>query len=207
MKKGIQYHLGADYLLVSLGNRIQPKIAILLSAELLCTTGIATVFILRSFPWQGQLTNMVMAIGAIALYVLAFYRFLSRIFFQEQLLIDKEELAIIHQTPFARKNTRYHWHRIGAIRYGGKYKKTAHPLKGECYDYFGFETQEQLLQNLHHDGNLYFLYEGKKIHFARNVYSWDAEKIVYMARLYAGNSVNLGPEWEQMLQEHEVEDY
>ncbi len=85
--------------------------------------------------------------------------------------------------------------------------KTDHPLKGNSFDYFGFETQEQLIQNLHHEGNLYFdTQDGNRIFFAPCVYSWDAEKMVQMMRIYTDGSLKLGPEWDEMLQEQESDD-
>ena len=95
---------------------------------------------------------------------------------------------------------------MGPLHYVGKPEKTDHPLKGECYDYFGLETHEHLLQSLHHEGNLYFNYEGFPIRFARGVYSWHAEEMVRMMQLYTGNTLKLGPEWERMLQEQEWDD-
>jgi hypothetical protein len=95
---------------------------------------------------------------------------------------------------------------LGRLHYEGKGPKTDHPLKGRCFDYFGFETQEQIIQTLHQDGNLYFDTPQGKLYFAAGVYSWDAEEMVQMMKMYMGTSLLLGPEWEEMLQAHEMDD-
>ena len=69
-----------------------------------------------------------------------------------------------------------------------------------------FETHEHLIQSLHHDGNLYFNTHEGRVYFASGVYSWDAEEMVQMMLLYIGSSLQLGPEWKEMLQEQEFDD-
>ncbi|OJW83668.1 MAG: hypothetical protein BGO69_05060 [Bacteroidetes bacterium 46-16] len=206
MHKEITYHWGDDHLRITLGNRIQPRIRILFWSELLATVGLATVFLVRSLPLTLSLINWISGAGALLLYSLALYRFLSRIFFHEEIVLSRYALTIIQHTPFRRYRRRYDWRSIGPLHYAGKEKKTDHPLKGRNYDYFGFETHEHVIQSLYHDGNLYFNYAGYPIRFARNVYSWDAEEMVNMMKIFAGNSLRLGPEWDSMLQEHEMGD-
>jgi len=100
----------------------------------------------------------------------------------------------------------YDWEELGTLHYIGKGAKTDHPLKGKCFDYFGFDTQEKVVQDLHHDGNLYFEYKGIPVRFARGIYSWHAEEIVNMIRLFAGSSLRLGPEWQNIMQEIDWEE-
>jgi hypothetical protein len=206
MHKEITYHWGEEHLRITLGNRIQTRIRILFWSELLATVGLATVFLVRSLPLTRSVINWVSGAGALLLYGLAIYRFLSRIFFHEEIILSRYALTIIQHTPFRKYRRRYDWRSIGPLHYAGKEKKTDHPLKGRNYDYFGFETHEHFIQSLYHDGNLYFNYAGYPIRFARNVYSWDAEEMVNMMKIFAGNSLRLGPEWDSMLQEHEMGD-
>ena len=81
--------------------------------------------------------------------------------------------------------------------------KTDHPLKGNSFDYFGFETQEQLIQSLHHKGNLCFVCEEERIYFGRGIYTWDAEKIIRMIKLYVGPVMKLDEELDRMVTEFE----
>jgi hypothetical protein len=163
------------------------------------------VFLIRALPLSLGPVHWTIALGAALLYVLASYRLLSRIFYTERLLLDRYGINIIRRTPFMHHARYYDWNVMGPLHYTGKAKKTAHPLKGKSFDYFGFETHEHLIQSLHHEGNLCFTYDDEMVSFARGVYSWDAENMVQIMKLYAGTSLRLGPEWERMLQEHEIE--
>lgn len=205
-KPGISYHWGSDHLLIMLGNRTLPRIRMLFWAEFILTSGMATVFLLSAIPFTSGFTHIVSALGAAGIYLLAAYRFFTRMFCEERILLDPEYLTIVNRTPFSQKTVHYDWHNIGPLHYTGRANKTDHPLKGKCYDYFGFETQEHLIQSLHHDGNMYFNYEGFPVRFAKGVYSWDAEEMVRMMKIYAGGTLRLGPEWHRMLQQQEWDD-
>lgn len=161
----------------------------------------ATVLLVGSFPISDRWLNVVTSLGSVVMYILASYRFISRIFLREKLLLQKEGVNIIYNTPFMVRSSLYMWGAMGPLHYAGKEKKTDHPLKGHSFDYLGFETQEHLIQSLHHDGNLYFNYEGFPIRFGKGVYSWDAEELVNMMKLYAGNSLQLGAEWKDIMKE------
>ncbi len=144
--------------------------------------------------------------GSSVLYILAAHRFLARMFFTEKLLLDQQSLTIVKKTIFSQHVKRYDWRYIGALHYEGKGVKTDHPLKGKSYDYFGFETHEHLIQSLHHDGNMYFDTIDGRVYFASGVYSWNAEEMVQIMKLYIGSSLLLGPEWKEMLQEQEFDE-
>jgi hypothetical protein len=188
--------------LIRLGNRTQPRIRALYVIEFMVTTGMATIFLLQSVPFRHNIVNWTAAIGASGLYLLSAYRFLARIFFSERLMLDQHSLTLVKKTIFSQQVRRYDWRSIGALHYEGKVPKTDHPLKGKCFDYFGFETQEHLIQSLHHDGNLYFDTHTGRVYFAAGVYSWDAEEMVQMMKMYIGSALQLGPEWQEMLQEN-----
>jgi hypothetical protein len=201
MPDRIIYNWGDDHLQIQLGRRIETRIKALFWGEFIFTTGMATIFLLQALPISSNLWHVLASFGAAALYALASYRFISRMFFREEVWLDMEYLTLVTSTPFKRRIKRYEWPAIGPLHYTGKASKTDHPLKGNCYDYFGFETQERLVQDLHPEGNLYFNYGGFSVRFARNVYSWDAEEMVRMMRIYAGSNLRLGPEWKRMIQE------
>jgi hypothetical protein len=204
MKNRITYHWGESHLLIKLGNQIEPRIKILFIAEFLFMSGMATIFLFKSLPLSQGMLNWLSCIAAGVLYILAGARFLSRIFYREQLLLDPDFLVIVSATPFQRKIRSYEWKKTGRLHYTGKISKTDHPLKGNSFDYFGFETQEYLIQSLHREGNIFFDYEGIRVHFGKGIRSWDAEDMVHMMKLFAGPSLRLGPEWREMLQEHEI---
>lgn len=201
----ISFHWGDDSLLINLGNRIEPRIKALFWIEFLLTVGWATIFMVRAIPLHGDIMNTLECTGAVILYLLASYRFLSRIFYSEKLIVRLHVLEIVTRTPFSYKARIFEWKHMGPLHYVGQEKKTDHPLAGKCYDYYGFETREKLIHRLHNEGNMYFNYGGFPIRFGRGVYSWTAEEVVNMMKLYVGNRLLLGPEWEQMVQEHEID--
>jgi hypothetical protein len=83
----------------------------------------------------------------------------------------------------------------------GKDVKTDHPLKGQSFDYFGFDTHEQLVQNLHQEGNLCIYFYHQQVRFGKGVYLWHAEELVQMMKLFAGESLKLGAEWKYLMHE------
>lgn len=202
-KRNITYYWGDRNLLITMGNRTHTRIRALYLVEFLFTVGMATVFLLLALPFKHNFLHWTASLGASVMYLLASYRFLARIFFKEQLLLDQQSLTIIKKSIFSQDIRRYDWRHIGALHYEGKGTKTDHPLKGKCFDYFGFETQEHLIQSLHHDGNMYFDTIEGRVYFASGVYSWSAEEMVQLMKLYIGNSLKLGPEWKEMLQTQE----
>lgn len=206
MSSEIKYNWGKDFVLIELGNRIETRIRILFWAEFLLTYGMASIFLLQSLPLGKDWMHWSTVLGAVILYLLAAYRFLSRMYFREKILIEKDHLTLLQQTFLRRKVQHYDWKYIGPLHYVGKDSKTDHPLKGKNFDYLGFETHEHLIQKIHQDGSLYFNYEGFPVRFAKGVYSWDAEEIVRMMKLYMGDTLQLGAEWAQMMQEHEWDD-
>jgi hypothetical protein len=206
-RRKITYYWGDRNLLIKLGNRTHMRIRALYFAEFLVTSGMATVFLVQSLPFHYTLIHWVAALGASLLYLLAAQRFLARMFFSERLLLEPHSLTIIKKTIFSQQVRQYDWRHVGTLHYAGKGIKTDHPLKGKCFDYFGFETQEHLIQSLHHDGNMYFDIPGGRVYFASGVYSWHAEEMVQMMKVYLGTSLKLGPEWEEMLQEQEFDEH
>lgn len=205
MSQKITYHWGDNDLLIKLGNRVEPRIRVLFWAEFILATGWATIVLLNSNPLSLRTFDVLIAIGASALFMLAAYRFLSRMFCTEQLLLRRDSIDIINKTPFAFRARTFSYVHMGPLHYAGQGKKTDHPLKGKCYDYFGFETQEKLVQKLHNEGNLLFNYGGFPIVFGKGVYSWHAEEIISMMQLFTCGRLVLGPEWKQMAHEQETE--
>ena len=205
-KRNITYYWGDRSLLITLGNRTNMRIRALYMIEFVFTITMATVFLLQSFPLQHSVIHWTACIGSSFLYLLAAHRFLARMFFTERLILDQQSFTVIRKTIFSQQVQRYDWRQIGALHYEGKGHKTDHPLKGKCFDYFGFETQEQLIQTLHHAGNMYFETMEGRVYFASGVYSWNAEEMVQLMKLYVGASLQLGPEWKEMLQEQEFDD-
>jgi hypothetical protein len=201
MQTQIKYLWGKDDLLIDLGNRTEPRIRIIYCIEFLITIGIATILLLKSLTLQFNWLNFTTSACIGLVYLLAAYRLLSRMFYKEQIFVTADTFSIIRKTIFSKSTATYEWKRMGLLHYAVKEKKTDHPLKGKNFDYFGFDAQEQIVQELHHEGNLYFEYNNIPVRFARGIYSWHAEEIVNMIRLFSGPALQLGPEWKNLMQE------
>ena len=165
-KQDITYYWGNRSLLINLGNRTSIRMRVLHVFEFLFTSGLATIFFIQSLPLHKNYFHWVACLGAGMLYFLAARRFLIRMFFSESVILDDQCIAFVKKTIFSKQVRRYDWRLLGALHYEGKGEKTDHPLKGRCFDYFGFETQEQIIQTLHRDGNLYFDTPEGKLYFA-----------------------------------------
>ena len=206
MAHDITYNWGEHHLLIDLGHRIEKRVRLLFWAELFITCTMASVFLLMAFGLNRQWIQWTTCIGVSAIYIMAAWRFLSRITYREQIVLDNAHFTIIQSTFFRKQVQHYSWNEMGHLHYIGKDKKTDHPLKGKTIDYWGFEAHEHVIQQIHHEGNLYFKYNGYSVRFGRNIYSWHAEEIVRIMRLYAGDKLHLGTEWIYLMQEHEWDD-
>ena len=206
MSQDITYHWGENHLFIDLGHRLERRVRILFWTELIITCGMASIILFTAFPLNRQWTHLATGVGAAVLYLLAAWRFLSRMAYRESLYLDDTHFTIVQSTFLKKQVQRYLWTEMGHLHYIGKDKKTDHPLKGAHYDYWGFETHEHVIQQLYQEGNLYFKYAGFSVRFGRNVYSWHAEEIVRIMRLYAGDKLHLGAEWSYIMQEHEWDD-
>jgi len=203
---GITFHWGQHHLLADLGSRIEPRIKALFRAELVITCGVATVFLLQALGgWgpgaTGGWVTWLSCGGAALLYGLAACRFLQRMAFREQVVMDATHVTLVQKDFFRHRTQSYDRRCMGPLRYIGRDAKTKHPLSGHHFDYFGFETHERLVQALHGEGSLYFEYKGYPVRFGRGMYSWHAEELVRMMQLYCGDTLQLGPEWAAMMQD------
>jgi hypothetical protein len=206
-KQEIRYYWGDDSLTIEMGNRTGFRIRALYLVEFMVTSGMATLFLLQGLSFGNAPLRLIAGIGAASLYILAAHRLLSRLFFRETVKLDNLSITFVRRTLLSKHVHRYFWWQTGMLHYEGQKEKTDHPLKGGCYDYFGFETQERLVQNLHNPGNLYFDTPEGRVYFAAGVYSWDAEEMVQMMKLFIGPSIRLGPEWAQMLEPQDSDEF
>ena len=131
-KRNIKYYWGDNNLLINLGNRTDFRIRALFLIEFIFTGGMASIFLLQTFPFKTNFIHLASCLGAALLYVLAANRFLARMFFSESIRLDVHSLTLIRKTLFSKHIKRFYWFNIGMLHYEGKMQKTDHPLKGKC---------------------------------------------------------------------------
>src|ERR1043166_1505040 len=84
LARDITYYWGPHHLMIDLGRRLEPRVRILFWSELFLTSGMASIFLIQSFPLTRQWTNWVTGFGAALLYLIAAWRFLSRMSYRER---------------------------------------------------------------------------------------------------------------------------
>jgi prepilin signal peptidase PulO-like enzyme (type II secretory pathway) len=120
----------------------------------------------------------IIIIGAIvAVYLFAGYRFINKAVQAECLLVAKDRLVIFKIGFLSSKKDSYDINNIYAFRHPDKPEATKHPLAGQSFDYLGFQTGQQVANEMHGDKRLAFDYNGKTIAFGENIYSWDFEAL------------------------------
>ena len=124
-------------------------------------------------------------IAAVVCFVVAF-RFIHKAASGEQLFIGSGELRVIKKGLFT-KTYRYGLAEISNFRYLEKPGATRHPLAGESIDYLGFQTQQEMIRELHGDNRLAFDYEGWVIAFGENVYSWEFDELAVLVAEAGGH--------------------
>ena len=167
--------------LIKFGNMLNTKIKILfwlsaIGSLLLC---VAYLWFDEDFSIEDRSESwyIIFALVIIVVYFVVFIQYAKRVLRKESMLITRDSIYLRSTILNIKKENVFELSKISEFVYTGKAPKTDHPLKGQSYDYLGFETQELVIAEVHDEGNLSFNYEGKTIHFGRNVYSWDAEKI------------------------------
>jgi hypothetical protein len=72
-----------------------------------------------------------------------------------------------------------------------------HQLAGESFDYLGFETQQQVINEMHGDKRLAFDYKGNTVTFGENVYSWDYDTLKEVLQEATGTDFSAINEWDK----------
>ena len=189
MSKEVNYLWGDNNLLIDLGGQSVLKKRAFLWSELLLTICFATLFLISSFSFTEGVWGMFAVGCACVLFLLASYRFISRMFASEKLILKPEYLQIINRSPFYYKVEEYDWDGVGTLHYAGQQKAA---------------SSDSLMQYFYNQGSLLFIYNDKEICFGKGMPIWDAEEVVNMMLLYKGDKITLGPEWDLIMHQHEL---
>ena len=147
------------------------------------------------FDHVGVYIFIAIASGA---YLLAAYRFINKALQAEKLMVDKNTITILRGGLFSTKNNSYNISQISNFRYLDKPELTKHPLAGQSFDYLGFQTEQQVINEMHGDNKIAFDYDHKTITFGENVYSWDFEQIELLIHEITGKDWKLSAENKSM---------
>jgi len=123
------------------------------------------------------LSAIAFSIFASLVCLIASYRFINKAFMSEQLFTNKNQLQLIKTGFLTKKKKSYDTTKISRLRNLNKPQLTRHPLAGDSFDYLGFQTEQQVINEMHGDNRLAFDYEGRTISFGQNIYSWEFDEL------------------------------
>jgi hypothetical protein len=149
----------------------------------------------------GDLTSSGAFVWLVAIIVsfLIFKRFANKAFLSERILVTRNEITLIKKRLFSSEKASYDIGKISHFRHLAKPELTRHPLAGDHYDYLGFQTEQQLINDVHGDNRLSFQYDGKTITFGDNLYSWDFEQLEMLLYDITGNDLRYEDSVEQQM--------
>ena len=186
----------ADGTTIEFGNKLNGKVKMIFifSATIAALVMLRISMAIYSIITQPDSSVVLLGFLSAALIIacIVLVRYFKRAYRKETLLITKNTLTISSILVGTTQKTDFNIDGITALRYNGKSAKTDHPLKGNSFDYLGFETRELVISEMHNEGNLSFNYEGHIVSFGREVYSWDAEKISNILSDVTGGRLHIG---------------
>lgn len=133
----------------------------------------ANILLLSLLNDIGNLIGLIVLLLAIIAFYIAAYRNANSAISTEKVIVHETELQVIKQGLFNRKKVSYDIAKISNLRHLFKPELARHPLAGDSFDYLGFQTERQLINELYIDEALAFDYEGRIIKFGVNVFSWE----------------------------------
>lgn len=136
--------------------------------------------LIRSFGLHhSSLANIFMLLLCTACFI-ASYRFANKAMETEQLIVDARRLCLIKRglRPMTRKC--FDLASISHFRHLEKPEYAKHPITGENYDYFGFQTTQKLIQEMHGDHRLAFDHDGTTVTFGEHIYSWEFDELAHL---------------------------
>jgi hypothetical protein len=105
------------------------------------------------------------------------YRFINKALLSERMFIDGKDLFLITLGLTFKKRQTFDLALISNFRLLEKPEMAKHPLAGQSFDYLGFQTEQQVINEMYGDNRLAFDYEGRTIQFGKDIYSWDFDEI------------------------------
>ena len=154
----------------------------------------AFIFTSLIFTWVFLYENMdlfgtLLILGFVLLSIVVFFRFFRRATEFEKLIIDATQLTIVKGSIFGNSKAFYELSKISNFSHLAKPVLTDHPLNGQSFDYFGFQTEQKVINEMHGDNRISFKYGDKYITFGKDVYSWEFEEIEIAIYNVSGNDL------------------
>ncbi len=146
---------------------------------------------------------IIFTVVVIGVYLFAGYRFINKALQTEKLFVNKTNLTISKSGFLSQQNNFYDISQISNFRHLGKPTTTKHPLAGQSFDYLGFQTEQQVINEMYGDNRLAFDYNGRTIKFGENIYSWDFDQLEVLLYDITGNDFRYIDDFEESFKETE----
>jgi hypothetical protein len=130
-------------------------------------------------------------------FLIGFYRFLNKGTETEKLFINQQKLDIIVASVFKTHKRSFLVTGISDFKFLEREQYQPHPLKGETFDYLGFQTQQQVIQDLHSKGRVSFVYQGTQVRFGKELASWEFDELEVLLFDLTGNDFRYTDKFEQ----------
>lgn len=187
-----------DGKIIALSSSFDNRAKILNIIYFICFTGAGVGFlslpITEGIPFTFGLFIFIAIVTGI--YLFAAYRFINKALQTEKLIVNKNTLTIYRGGFLSTKSETYEISQISNFRHLDKPEITKHPLAGQSFDYLGFQTGQQVINEMHGDNRLAFDYNGRIIKFGENVYSWEFEQLEVLLYDITGNDLRYTDDFE-----------
>lgn len=110
-------------------------------------------------------------------YIIAGYRIANNASRMKTILVTSNTLEFNEQCWFYKRKRKYEIAKITGFRFIERPVLSPHPLAGINFDYLGFQTTQQVINELYGDNRIAFDYNGTTISFGKDLYSWDYEEL------------------------------
>jgi len=124
-----------------------------------------------------------------SLMYIAAYRFANKAVMSEKMFITRDRIELIRKGLLGSRRRSFDITKVSGFRHLAKPELSKHPLSGESFDYLGFETQQQMINEMHGDNRVAFDYDGRTISFGENIYSWDFDELAIIMYDITGNDL------------------
>ncbi|HUQ64728.1 MAG TPA: hypothetical protein VM101_01135 [Flavitalea sp.] len=124
-----------------------------------------------------DVTSILMLIIITNAYLIAGYKLANNASRLKTILVTSTSFEITEQCWFYKRKKKYDINRMSDLRFIERPVLTSHPLAGLSFDYLGFQTAQQVINEMYGDNRIAFNYNGETVSFGKNLYSWDFEEI------------------------------
>lgn len=147
--------------------------------------------------WSVSIMANIIAILAVIGFSIAFYRMINKATETEKLFVNKQRLDIMISSLFKIYKRSFLIADISDFKFLEKERYEPHPLKGESFDYLGFQSEQQVIQDLHSEGRASFVYNGRQIRFGKELVSWEFNELEVLLYDLTGNDFRYTDKYER----------